>query len=206
MAARKYAFDVEFAPDGTILQDNSGGVRRFDSDEVEAERQRAYESGKTDAVALAERASAAALKDLAMAAGAMLQTLDAESRAMRSEAAQLALAAARKIADAALTRFGEERALAAIEQAMDTLRHGPRLVVRVPADAAERLKPLIDEMVEAHHYAGKIIVRGEAGLSAGAVAIDWTDGVVRLDPAEIASRIDTLIAAALASAESGDTP
>lgn len=206
MAARKFAFDVEFAPDGTILQDNSAGVRRFDSDEVEAERQRAYESGKADSVALAERATAAALKDLAMAAGAALQTLDAESKAMRREAAQLALAAARKIADAALTRFGEDRALSAIEQAMDALRHGPRLLVRVPKDAAERLKPMIEAMAEEHHYAGKIVVRGEAGLSAGAVAIDWTDGVMRLDPADIADRIDTLIAAALASAESGDTP
>lgn len=204
--ARKFAFDVEFAPDGTIIQDNSAGKRRFDSDEVELERKRAYESGKTDAVALAERASAAALKDLAMAAGAMLQTLEAESKAMRTEAAQLALAAARKIADAALTRFGEERALAAIEQAMDTLRHGPRLLVRVPAEAAERLKPLIEAMAEEHHYAGKIVVRAEAGLSAGALAIDWTDGVVRLDPADIAERIDTLIAAALVSADQGDTP
>lgn len=206
MAARKYAFDVEFAPDGTILQDNSAGVRRFDSDEVEAERQRAYESGKVDAVALAERATAAALKDLAMAASAALQTLDAEQKAIRRDAALLALAAARKIADAALTQFGEERALAAIEQAMDTLRHGPRLLVRVPQDAAERLKPMIEAMAEEHHYAGKIVVRGEAGLAAGAVAIDWTDGVVRLDPAEIADRIDTLIAATLAGADTGDTP
>lgn len=204
MAARRFAFETEFAPDGTILNDAAVGARRYTPEEVEAEKKAAYEQGKSDTIAAAERAAAAALKDIAMAAGALLQTLDAESKAMRGEAASLALAASRKIAGAALDSFGEARVLAAVEAAMDQLRHGPRLIVRVAAGKAETLKPRIDAMAEEHAYSGAVLVRAEPNLSAGAVSIDWSDGLVRIDPAELAERIDALITEALAGAEQGN--
>jgi len=139
------------------------------------------------------------LQALADAASAVLTRLDAESQAMRAEAALVALAASRKIAGAALDAFGHERAAAAIEAAMDALRHQPRLVVKLSPEAAEALKPRIAEMTETHAYAGAVLVRAEPGLRAGAVIIDWSDGVVRMNPDDAAQRIATLIDAALAS-------
>ena len=47
---------------------------------------------------------------------------------------------------AAIDAFGTERAAAAIEEAMDTLRHQPRLVVKLPPEAAEALQPRIAAM------------------------------------------------------------
>ena len=79
----------------------------------------------------AERETAAALQAIADAASAILTRLDAESRAMREEAARIAMIAARKMAGAALDAHGAERAAAAIEAAMDTLRHQPRLLVKL---------------------------------------------------------------------------
>lgn len=204
MAARKFAFDTEFAPDGSILSEAAPGARRFTPEEVEAERKAAYEQGKSDALAAAERAAAAALKDIATSAGALLQTLDAESKAMRGQAAAIALAAARKIAGAALDGFGEERILGAIEAAMDGLRHNPRLVLRLPPDKLDALKPRIERMAAEHGYGGAILVRAEPNLRAGAVVIDWGDGLVRHDPEELAARIEALVSQALAGAEQGD--
>jgi flagellar assembly protein FliH len=193
---RKYAFETEFAPDGAIVRD---APKRITPEEVEAASAAAYERGKQDAVAQAERQAAAALQALADAASAVLTRLDAESRAMREQSARIALAAARKIAGAALDAFGAERAAAAIEQAMDTLRHQPRLVVKLAPEAAEALKPRIAAMCEAHAYASAVLVRAEPGLAAGEVVIDWSDGVIAMKPDDAIGRINALVDAALAA-------
>ncbi len=193
---RKYAFDTEFAPDGAIVK---AAPQRLSPEEVEAACNAAYERGKQDAVAQAERQTAAALQALADAASAVLHRLDAESQAMRAEAANVAFAAARKIADAALEAFGDERAAAAIEASMDALRHQPRLLVKLSPEACDKLKPRIEEMCETHAYAGAVLVRPQEGLRAGEVSIDWSDGVVHLSPDDAAQRIQSLIDAALAS-------
>src|SRR5438477_8324211 len=111
---RKYAFDTEFTPDGGVLRESANAPKRLTPEEIAAERAAAYDSGKRDAIAAAEREAAAALRDIADAASAILTRLDAESRAMREDAARIALAAARKISGAALDAFGYERAAAAI--------------------------------------------------------------------------------------------
>jgi flagellar assembly protein FliH len=72
--------------------------------------------------------------------------------------------------------------------------------VRLAPDAAEKLKPRIEDMCAAHAYAGAVLVRAEPGMRAGAVTIDWTDGVVSLDPQEAAERVNALVEAALAAA------
>jgi flagellar assembly protein FliH len=193
---RKYAFDTEFAADGAIVRD---AAKRITEEDVDAACAAAYERGKQDAVAQAERQAAAALQALADVASAVLTRLDAESSAMREHAARIALVTARKIAGAALDAFGVERAAAAVEQAMDTLRHSPRLVVKLAPDAAEALKPRIAAMCEAHAYGGAILVREDAGLAAGEVVIDWSDGVITLDPQDAADRINAMVEAALAA-------
>jgi flagellar assembly protein FliH len=190
---RKYAFDTEFAADGAIVRE-----ARVSPEQIKAQCDAAYERGKQDALAQAERRTAAALEALADAASAILTRLDAESRAMRKEAATIALLSARKIAGAALEAFGAERAAFAIEAAMDTLRHQPRLVIKLAPDAAEALKPRIAAMSEAHAYAGAVLVRAEPGMSAGEVSIDWSDGMIVLNPEEAAERVQALVDAALA--------
>lgn len=193
---RKYGFDTEFSADGAIVRE---APKRLTPEEIEAQCAAAYERGKHDAVAQAERHAAAALQVLADAASAVLTRLDAESRAVRDEAARIAMSAARKIADTALESFGAERAAAAVEAAMDALRHQPRLVVKLPPDVAETLKPRIAEMCETHAYAGAILVRAEPNLTTGEVVLDWTDGVITMSPDEAATRINSLVEAALAA-------
>ena len=193
---RKYAFDTEFTPDGEIMREPP---KRITPEEVQAANSDGYERGKNDATAQAERRTAAALEAIADAASAVLTRLNAESQSMRAEAARVALAAAQKIAGAALDSFGIERAAQAIEAAMDSLRHQPRLVVKLPADMAEHLKPRIAEMCDTHAYASAVLVRAEPGLKIGEVVIDWSDGVIAMDPADAARRIEDLIDAALAA-------
>jgi len=193
---RKYGFDLEFAPDGRTVRE---APTRLSPEQVAAECAAAYERGRQDAVAQAERKAAAALEALADAASAVLTRLDAESAAMREAAARIALAAARGISGAALDAFGAERAAAAVEAAMDALRHQPRLVVKLPPCDVETLKPRITAMCETHAYAGAVLVRADDALRTGEVVIDWSDGVISLKPDEAAERINALVEAALAA-------
>jgi flagellar assembly protein FliH len=197
---RKFAFDMEFSPSGEVMRE---APKKFSAEEVEAERQAAYARGTQDATAQAERQAAAALQALADATKALLAQLGAERRAMREEAAQLALAAARKIAGVALDAHGAERAAAAIEAVMDLLRHQPRLLVKLAPDAAEMLKPRIDEMAQAHGYVATILVRPQQGLRRGEVVIDWSDGMVAMSPDDTVAQIEALIESALAAPEPG---
>ncbi|MFT3728230.1 MAG: hypothetical protein QM759_10445 [Terricaulis sp.] len=193
--ARKFAFDTEFAPDGAIVR---GAPKRLSPEEIEAQTAQAYDRGRDDALAEAERQAAAALQALGRSTDALLARLNAECNAMRAEAAHVAFAAAKKIAGEALDAFGAERAAAAIDAAMIALRHQPRLVVKLAPAAADVLRPRIAEMSEAHAYASAVLVRGEDGLGAGEVVIDWAEGVIVSDPADAAARIHALIDAALA--------
>lgn len=195
-AVRKYGFDTEFAPNGAIVKE---APKSLSPEEIAAECVAAYERGKNDAVAQAERQAAAALQALADAASAVLTRLDAESRATREEAARVALAAAKKVAGFAIEGFGVERAQAAVEAAMDALRSQPRLIVKLPPQTAEELRPRIAAMCETHAYAGAILVRAETSLRAGEVTIDWADGVISMSPDDAAARINELVEAALAA-------
>jgi len=198
---RKFDFETEFAPDGEILRDSNAPPKHFLRAEVDAECASAYEKGKKDALAQAERDVAAALRDLARACEQVLQRLDDESRAMRGEAGRIALAAARKIAGDALEGFGHERAMRAVEAAMDALRHQPRLIVKLSPAIADIVKPRVDAMREAHAYSSAILVRADAAMKPGEVIIDWSDGVISLDPRVAEERVESLIAAAMTAAD-----
>jgi flagellar assembly protein FliH len=193
---RKHAFTTEFAPNGAILR---AAPPPLTPEQTDAKCAAAYEQGKADAFAEAERRAAAALENLGAAASMLLNKLESESRAMRTEAAQVALAAARKIAGAALDAFGAERAALALEAAMDALRHQPRLLIKLAPDTAEALKPRIDALCETHAYGGAVLVRPDPDLRAGDISIDWSDGLIHLNAGEVAERIGALIDAALAT-------
>lgn len=191
---RKFAFDTEFSADGEVVREPA---KKFSGEDVEAERKAAYARGAQDATAQAERQAAAALQALAGTAAKLLANLDDERRALRDEAARLALAAARKIAGAALEAHGGERAAAAIEAAMDLLRHQPRLLVKLAPDSVDALKPRIEAMAQAHGYAATVLVRAQQGMRNGEVVIDWSDGMIATSPDEAAAQIEARIDAAL---------
>lgn len=196
--ARKFVFDTEFAPDGAILSDTP---KKLTPEEIAAECAAAYERGKLDALVAAEQRTAAAIETLAGAASTVLTHLGAESRALREQAARVALAAARKIAGAALDAHGPARINAAIEAAMDSLRHQPRLLVKVAPETIDAVKPHIEDMCAEHAYVGAVLLRAQAGLRKGEVVIDWSDGVVSSSPQETEARISALVEAALAAPE-----
>ena len=203
-AVRKFAFDTVFSPDGAVLRSDANHRSVFSADEVNEERASAFERGRMEASALAQASVASASQVLAQQAAALAQHLAAERAALREEAAALALVIARQAAGAALAAFGEERIAAAVEAAMDLLRSGPRLLVRVPTDSFNTLRPRLEDAAQKSAYPGTLVIREDPQLALGDVSIEWADGAIGLDRDALFARAEEIVASTLASTRAAE--
>ncbi|MGE3301793.1 MAG: FliH/SctL family protein [Hyphomonadaceae bacterium] len=195
-AARKFTFETVFSPEGEIVRDGDGFRTQFTAEEMASARAEAYAQGQQES----EHAARMALQALNASMTALHGRLEAECRALREEAAELALAAARKAADAALDAYGEARVLAALGEVMAQLRGAPRLVVRLAPALAETLQPRLEAIKAEHFHEGALILRAEPAVPVGDVAIEWAEGAIAHDRAAVFANIETMMRRALDAA------
>ncbi|HTI66842.1 MAG TPA: flagellar assembly protein FliH [Caulobacteraceae bacterium] len=194
---RPFGFDTVF--EGDLVHEPRRPKRSYTPDEVEAVRAEAYAEGQTSAVARAEAEAARALHDAAAAARVALTTLAEIAHEHRSGSARLALAAAHKIADAALDRFPEAPAAAAIEALSREIEACPRLLVTAAPSDAPRLEKALEEAAVRAGFPGRIVLKAEPGCTRAAFLFDWGEGRASFDPEAAASRVEAALEAALAS-------
>jgi flagellar assembly protein FliH len=195
--ARKFTFDTEF--DATKPTTTSTYKRLFTSEEVAGLGAKARAEGEAAAMQSIEAQTARALTDLASAAHAALPTLAAAAHQHRVGAAELALACARQIADAACERFPEAPLQAALAALAREVESTPRLTLRAPAALLERLQAALTETAEAIGYSGQILARADPELPPAAFVLDWGDGSASFDPAGAAQRVAEALEGALAA-------
>ena len=126
---QKFGFDTVF--------DNAGGVayaaprpkRLFTAEEVEAVRAAAFAEGEQQALGSMAALQAQALSQIAASVGQALPRLAGVAHEHRVGSAELALACARAIADAALAKFPEAPIQAALENLAREIEASPRLIV-----------------------------------------------------------------------------
>ena len=196
---RKFDFDTVFDGGGGVAYAPPRPKRAFTPEEVEQIRQQAYRDGERSVTALAEAEAAAAIRDAAQAAHAALGALAAVAHEHRVASAELALTAARKIADAALERFPDAPAAAALQSLSREIEATPRLLVRAPAGLAERLQAALEQAAQAAGFPGQIVVKADPSLPPAAFVLDWGDGRAAFDPTDAAARIGEALATALAA-------
>jgi len=196
---QKYAFDTVFDGDGDIASAPVRPKRLFTAEETESIRVRAFIDGERSAVARAEEIAAAALAEIAAAAKGALSVLAAVAHEHRTGSADLALAAARKIAGAALDRFPEAPVQAALEGLAREVEAIPRLVIRCTPDLVERIQAALDQTAQAVGFPGQIVVKADPALPRAAFVLDWGDGRASYDPVEAAARVASALETALAA-------
>jgi len=194
---RPFFFDTVF--DGEHVIEPVRPKRSYTPEEYEAGRAAAYAEGQASAIARAEGEAARALREIAEAARIALSTLTEIAHEHRSGSARLALAAARKIADAALERFPEAPAEAALDALAREVEAAPRLLVFAAADDAPRLEQALGEAAMRAGYPGQIVMKPEPGRTRAAFLFDWGEGRAAFDPLEAAERVAAALEAALAA-------
>jgi len=198
-APRPFAFDTVFDDAGSIAYQPPVRRKHYTAEEVEAARVAGFAEGECSAVAEAEGRAADALADIARATRAALAALQGVAHGHRVDSANLALAAARRIADAALDRFPEAPLAAALEALARELTAEPRLIVRVAPDLQERMQLVLNHTAEAVGFEGQILARAEPGMLPAAFVLDWGDGKAAFDPQDAALRVAAALDAALAA-------
>jgi flagellar assembly protein FliH len=194
----KFSFDTVFEDDGRVVAP-ARPKKTFSVEEVEAIRAEAYAQGEQSAVAIAQQGQALALSDLADAARSALGALAATAHAHRAGSAQLAMAAARKIADAALDRFGQAPLDAALQALSREIEAVPRLVLRAAPDRLEAMRTALVEAAASAGYPGQIVARADPALPLAAFVLDWGDGSAAFDPQQAAARVAQALDTALAA-------
>src|SRR3989442_7573585 len=111
---RKFGFDTVFDGPAEPGPAPNPYKRLYTADEMERVKAQARAEGETAALGRAEAQTAQALSQMAEAARFALPTLVQAAHEHRVGSAELALAAARKIADAACDRFPEAPVQAAL--------------------------------------------------------------------------------------------
>ncbi len=190
---RKFTFDTAF-DGGRVVRDASKTKKFFLPEEVEAAKAEAYEAGRASVEARAAQAQSMALGDIARAVLAALDEMDAIGREARARAAEIALAAARKIAGASLRMHPVEAVEETIAACLSQIPHEPRVVVRVDVDLAAELKDRIARLAEEIGFDGRIVVAGEHALTAADCRLEWADGGASRDAAAIAAAVDEAVA------------
>jgi flagellar assembly protein FliH len=194
---RKFTFEASF--DTATVVGPGAYKRLYTAAEAEALAVQARADGEAAAMQRIEAQTARALTELAEAARAALPTLTVAAHEHRAGAAELALACARQIADAACERFPEaplQSALAALAREVEST---PRLTLRAAPALLERLQAALTETAEAIGYPGQILARADPTLAAAAFSLDWGDGSAAFDPAGAAQRIAEALEGALAA-------
>ena len=195
----KFSFDTVFDNAGDIAYAASRPKRVYTIDEVEVLRSEAFSQGEQQALASMSALQAQALSQIAAAAGAAMPKLAGVAHEHRVGSAELALACARAIADAALAQFPQAPILAALENLAREIEASPRLIVSVGSDLAQGAQAALEQTAQAIGYPGAIQVRPAAGVGPAAFTLDFGDGAAAFDPAAAAARVDAALQAALAA-------
>jgi flagellar assembly protein FliH len=193
--SRPFTFDTVFDGDAVITAPRP--KRTFTPEEVETVRADAFAAGERSAVARAEADAAAALAQAAVVARDALGALTRVAHEHRTAAAELALAAARKIAGAALDAFPDAPAVAALAALARELEATPRLIVHSPAGDPGRLEKALAQAAERAGFDGQIILKPDPALPAAAFIFDWGDGRASFDPEAASARVGAALIGAL---------
>ena len=113
--------------------------------------------------------------------------------AVETEAVEVAVAVAAKLAPQLIARepFAEISALAT--ECFHQLVTTPHIVVRIGADIYETAKDRLEEIARARGFEGRLMVTPDTAMAPGDCRIEWADGGVTRDHAATLTAIDDVV-------------
>lgn len=189
-AANRYAFQP-IGDGAPIAPRGAAHARPMVSEaDLAAARQEGFAAGQREAQAQTERASAEALRAIARMMQMMLGGLGAEAQALRADAVDLALAAARRLAGAALDNYAPDAVAGFVADALVHLRETPRLVIKVAPDLADPMAERLEQVAREAGFAGQVVVRADPARGPADCTIEWGDGTIDHDQARSLAAVE----------------
>jgi flagellar assembly protein FliH len=191
----KFLFDTDF---GTTDRGKSAAMLAEHAAALAAAEAAAYRQGFAAAKAETEQHAAAALARIATGLDALNRGLGAVETRLETEAVEVAVAVAKKLASELLARepFVEIAALASA--CFRELVAAPHVVVRVNEWLHQAAREELDKTTQACGFAGRLVLLAEPDIAVGDCRIEWADGGVRRELAAVEAAIDEAVARYLA--------
>jgi len=190
----KFTFDTHFdggAPE--VVTTDTRSRKSYSSDEIEQLKLEAREQGRKDGNVLAAQALAASIGQVASAVLAAIEAMDAEVELIRAEAADLALAATKKLAGAALSNAPEAEIIETLRMALSQAVGEPRVVVKTPPTLSAKIESRAAEIASEQGFEGRIQFVGDNGLAGADCRIEWRGGGIEHAHQKIESALTQLI-------------
>jgi len=203
-ASAKYTFDVEFRPEGDLVS-NAARARQkkaYTTDEIDQLSARAREQGMKAGQVRAAEMQAQEVAKLVDALKAVVARTTRASDEVREEASLIALAAARKLAGAAVEALPIVDVEEVLRHALHQALGEPRVVLHTSPKVAELLKPRLAEIAHEEGFEGRVVVSGEAALGHADCRIEWRGGGAERSESLIEAAIAELIARRFSNAPS----
>jgi len=195
-ASAKYTFDVEFRPEGDLVS-NAARARQkkaYTTDEIDQLSARAREQGMKAGQVRAAEMQAQEVAKLVDALKAVVARTTRASDEVREEASLIALAAARKLAGAAVEALPIVDVEEVLRHALHQALGEPRIVLHTSQKVAELLRPKLAEIAHEEGFEGRVVVAGEAAMGSADCRIEWRGGGAERSTQQIEAAIGELIA------------
>jgi len=189
----KFTFDTDFDERAVDTAD-ARARKSLSSDEIEKLKREAHEAGRKHADILATQAVASSVGQVAAAMHAAIEAMDEEIERMRMQAAGLALAAAKKLAGAALNHAPEDEIAEALNLALHHAIGETRVVVKTPPVLAKAIETRAAEIAAEQGFEGRIQIAADSTLSGADCRIEWRGGGVERSHSMIENALADLIA------------
>ena len=200
-APAKFLFDMDFsAPDR--MRERPATPAEV-AQKVAAAEARAYRDGydaaQREAKAESDRRVALALEEINIAIKGIAARFSGVETRMETEAVDVAVAVARKLAGELIARepLGEITAL--VGDCFAQLVSAPHLVVRINESLYETAHTRIETLAKQNGFAGRLVILAEPEIRTGDCRIEWADGGVVLERAAIEAKINELVGRYIAS-------
>ena len=191
----KFTFDTEFRGPSDVASDAARARQKktMTVEEIETMRADAQAEGT-------QAASVRAAENIEQAASALVAALKAaldrshgEIESVRAEAAALALAAAKKIAPAALAALPAGDVEAALRQAMHQAIAEPRITLRAAPVVTEVLESRLADIAHQEGYEGRVLIAADPAMTGADCRIEWRGGGAERNESIIEEALSALI-------------
>lgn len=183
--ATKFMFGTDF---------REGSRKAASEADLGAARAEGFLAGQEQGRREAEAQFGGLAGQLARSAERLFALEGARVAAIEEQAAQVALAAARALAGAALAEKPMAALAQAVRECIGHARQAPHLVVRVNEAAVEAAEELVNRLTREHGFTGRLIVLGEPDIHPGDGRIEWADGGFILDSERLSMLIEQAVA------------
>ncbi|MCO5091559.1 FliH/SctL family protein [Bosea sp. (in: a-proteobacteria)] len=185
MAATKFMFGTDF---------REGGRKAAGEADLAAARAEGFRAGQDEARREAQGQLAGLTAQLARSAERLVAQEAARGATIEEQAANVAIAAARALAGAALAQMPLAALAEAMREALSHARSAPHLVLRVHDSLVDAAEELTRTLAAEHGFAGKAIVLGQSDIAPGDGRIEWAEGGFVLDSRQIVALAEEALA------------